>query len=323
MLYITDDTARSLITHEVAFDCVAAAFRDLAAGDASTNPVVIGRGGPSGETYSVKSGEAARSGIVGVKIGSYWPRNLSRGLPRHASSVLLLDAETGRARALIEANQLNGFRTAAADAVAVHALARPDAETLAVIGAGHQAYYEVTAVCRIRKIRRILIVSRGEATARELAKQLAAENLRAEVTPLEFACRHADILITVTPSCAPLFESDWIRPGTHISSMGSDQVGKQELPPELLRRARLFCDLPSQSIVIGELQHVADAITSGQQSLTAIGDVLRGVAPGRTQATDITVFDSSGVAVQDLYVANEVARRQQSAGIRAPAAAGP
>jgi ornithine cyclodeaminase/alanine dehydrogenase-like protein (mu-crystallin family) len=110
MHYIDDETARSLITHELAYECVAAALCDLSAGVASINPVVIGTGGTCGETYSVKSGEAAASGVVGVKVGSYWPQNGSRGLPRHASSVLLLDAETGLPRAFVEANQLNGFR---------------------------------------------------------------------------------------------------------------------------------------------------------------------------------------------------------------------
>ena len=117
----------------------------------------------------------------------------------------------------------------------------------------------------------------------------------------EIACRTADIIVTATTATKPLFQADWVRPGTHISSMGSDAIGKQELPPQLSAQSRLFCDLPEQSARIGEFQHVDAGI-----SLTAIGAVLSDTAEGRRTAEEITIFDSSGIALQDLYIAEAI-----------------
>jgi ornithine cyclodeaminase len=319
MLFVDDETASSLVTHELAFTSVTAAFRDLSEGTARINPVVISAGCSQGDAFSIKSGVAASSRILGLKVGSYWPRNDRRGIPRHSSSILLLDPDSGRARAFIAANRLNGFRTAAADAVAVDTLARKDAATLSIIGAGHQARFEVAAIRRVRPIQRVLIASRSGRSADVWAGELRAEGIAAVAVDVESACRQADILVTVTPSRAPIFAANWIRPGTHVSSMGSDQAGKQELPTQLLASAALFADLPAQSVVIGEFQHAAALIASGEQRVVAIGEVIRGLHPGRRDGSEITVFDSSGVALQDLYLAAEIVERAIAAGkARAP-----
>jgi ornithine cyclodeaminase len=117
------------------------------------------------------------------------------------------------------------------------------------------------------------------------------------------ACEAADVIVTATPARAPLFEAAWVRPGTHVAAMGVDAKGKQELPPALLERARLFCDLPEQSRTIGEFQH---ASAQAQAGLRAIGDVLRRGEGGRTDPAEITVFDSSGIALQDLTIARAI-----------------
>jgi ornithine cyclodeaminase len=128
----------------------------------------------------------------------------------------------------------------------------------------------------------------------------------------ETVCRSADILITATPSSEPLFTNpDWIRPGTHISAMGADTPGKQELPAELVRNARLFADLPEQSRRIGEFQHVSSV--EPDTPIAAIGDVVTGALPGRISSEDITIFDSSGIALQDLFVAERVVSAALSA----------
>jgi ornithine cyclodeaminase/alanine dehydrogenase-like protein (mu-crystallin family) len=116
--------------------------------------------------------------------------------------------------------------------------------------------------------------------------------------------RAADIVVTATPSREPLFRADWVRPGTHVVSMGSDAPGKRESPSDLFPRASLFCDLPSQSLEIGEFQHVRDAIDAGVLAVTPIGEVIAKRAPGRSCDEEITVFDSSGISLQDLYMAD-------------------
>jgi ornithine cyclodeaminase len=146
------------------------------------------------------------------------------------------------------------------------------------------------------------VVARDAAKGNGFVAALENEGLNAAVATAREACEQADIVVTATPSRAPLFEADWIRPGTHVVSMGSDAAGKQELPPELFDRADLFCDLPSQAIVMGDLQH----FNGDRNRIVAIGDVLLGHKPGRTSPDQITMFDSSGIALQDLTIARRL-----------------
>lgn len=301
MRFISEGQSATLITHENAYAAVREALIAATLGTSRVFPAVSAHGSDPANRFSVKAGAAPE--IAGLKVGSYWPGNLAKGLPCHNSTILVLDQGTGRIHAVIEAGQVNGYRTAAADAIAVDLLAAKSARTLAVFGAGHQAEYECRALARVRTIERVLVVARDSRRGRAFADRVAAHGIPADTADPRTACERADIIVTATPARAPLFDPGWVRPGTHISSMGSDAAGKQELPPALLEHAALFCDLPEQSVRIGEFQHVAHRIESGAQTITAIGDVLTGRAPGRPSPDAITIFDSSGIALQDLYVA--------------------
>ncbi|WP_189262008.1 ornithine cyclodeaminase family protein [Streptomyces fuscichromogenes] len=305
MRILTEERSSALIDHELAFRAVTDAFVAAAAPGATLFPVVIGHGSDENDQFTLKSGASGR--FAGVKIGTYFPSNDARGLPRHGTTVLLFDQERGRIGAVVEASQVNAYRTAAADAVATHALARTEAAVLTVFGTGHQALYECLAVARIRPITRINVVGRDRARVdglrRRLDEHLGAVETRA--ADAETGCATADVIVTATTARAPLFEAAWVRPGTHVSAMGSDAPGKQELPPALLHRAVLFCDLPSQSLRIGEFQHY----DGDPGDVTAIGSVLSQGDPGPSDADRITVFDSSGIALQDLYVAEALLAR--------------
>lgn len=317
MKIITEAQSSAVAGPAMAFEAVREAFIALADGSAVVNPVASGAGTKEGTGFGIKSGSVRGRDVVGAKIGSYWAGNEAFGVPCHDSTVFLLDPRTGRIEHAIEAGKLNGWRTAAADAVAASVLARPDSRTVSIIGAGHQAEYEIRALCDRMKIERVLIASRSQERAQALAAAVApAVSTQVQVASLEEACRQADILVTVTPSRKPLFDAGLIRPGTHVAAMGADHFGKQELPVELLHSARLFADYPPQARTLGELQHVAADIDSGRVTVTAIGDVLRGVAAGRRSADDITVFDSSGVAIQDLLVAHRVVELLQARPVR-------
>ncbi|WP_337994700.1 hypothetical protein [Roseinatronobacter alkalisoli] len=172
---------------------------------------------------------------------------------------------------------------------------------LTLFGTGHQAAYEARSVARIRKLSRLLVVGRDPARTDAFVERLRSAGLPAEAATAEAAVRVADIIVTATTATRPLFKAEWVRPGTHISSMGSDSKGKQELPDDLFPRARLFCDLPEQSVRIGEFQH-ADP----KAPPTAIGAVLSGNAEGRLNEREVTIFDSSGISLQDLYIAKAI-----------------
>ncbi|HEY0448235.1 ornithine cyclodeaminase family protein [Actinophytocola sp.] len=301
MLFISEAESAALISEQLAFDAVRDSLVAAVAEHARTFPAVAGHGSDPRNEFAIKS--AASGKVAGLKVGSYWPGNAARGLARHSSLIMLLDQDTGRVGAVIEAGEVNAYRTAAADAVAAAALARPDAASLAIFGSGHQALYECLALSRIRPVETIHVVARDPGRGADFVAKLAARSLHAVPAQARDACRSADIIVTATTASAPLFDARWVRPGTHVASMGSDRVGKQELPVALLERARLFCDLPSQSTRIGELQHIADEVAAGELAVTSIGAVLAGRAAGRGSNEEITVFDSSGIALQDLYVA--------------------
>ena len=300
MIFVSEEESARLITHEAAFPAVRAALIAAASDDGRVFPSVHGRASDPANTFSVKSGSTRD--LTGLKVGSFWSRNPDMGLPRHNSTIILLDQQIGRPRAVIEGGRVNAYRTAAADAVAADLLARPDAETLTIFGAGNQARHEVFALARIRNIVRVHVVARPSSRADALVHEIRETGLDAGLATAEEACRVADIIVTATPARAPLFEAEWVRPGTHVASMGSDAPGKQELPPELFSGARLFCDLPSQSVVIGEFQHVRQRIEAGDLVLDPLGAALDGRIEGRTSPEEITVFDSSGISIQDLYI---------------------
>lgn len=299
MHFMSEAESALLVSHEMAFEAAREALI-AAAGDAAIFPAVLAHGSSPTNRISIKS--ASTPDFAGLKVGSFWPENAARGLPRHNSAILLFDQSVGKVEWVIEAGKVNAYRTAAADAVAANVLARPDARVLTVFGAGNQALYECVALARVRPISQVLVVARDAAKGEAFVAALGAEGLTADLADARDACERADIVVTATPARAPLFDAGWIRPGTHVASMGSDAAGKQELPPALLDRAALFCDLPSQAVVMGELQH----FRGDRGSIVAIGDVLVGRAPGRVSPDQITVFDSSGIALQDLTIARHL-----------------
>jgi ornithine cyclodeaminase len=300
MKFMSEERSSAIITHGMAFAAAREALIAAADGNVASFPVVRAHGSSTANRFSVKAG--ATPDMAGLKVGSFWPGNSERGEPKHNSTILLFDQQVGRIEWVIEAGMVNAYRTAAADAVAADALARRDAEILAIFGTGHQAKYECLAIAQIRSIKKVLVVARSSEKGGAFVEELRSAGLPAVASDAESACRNADIVVTATPSAAPLFRAEWIGPGTHVASMGSDAVGKQELPPALFERARLYCDAPAQAVVIGDFQHFA----GDASRIVAIGDVLAGRRPGRTSEDEITVFDSSGIALQDLYVARHL-----------------
>ena len=273
MKFMSEDESAALVSHEMAYEAAREALT-AAASDAIIFPAVLAHGSAASNRFSIKS--ASTPDFAGLKVGSFWPGNSDRGLPRHNSVILLFDQSVGKVEWVVEAGKVNAYRTAAADAVAADVLARADASVLAIFGAGNQALFECLAIARIRSIRQILVVARDPAKGDAFVAALQAEGLEAARAEAREACERADIIVTATPSRAPLFDAGWVRPGTHVASMGSDAAGKQELPPELFDRASLFCDLPSQAVVMGDLQH----FRGDGASIVAIGDVLLGRAAG-------------------------------------------
>ena len=311
ILAVSETVAARLVTLKDAIALMESAFASLDRGESRLFPFVAGHGSDPATRFGAKLGYDGERRTPGLKVGSYWPRNVERGLGNHASTTLLLDDDTGAPRALVAATHLTALRTAASDAVAVKYLARKDASVLAVVGAGHQAYWDALAVAEVRKLEQVLVWAREASAAEALAARLRTAGLPAQASDLWPALARADIVSTATASRSALFAAGDVRPGTHLSAMGADGVGKQELDPALLLGASLWADLPTQSIVIGEFQRLPAALAGGVQP---IGGLISGRLPGRCGDEEITIYDSSGVALQDLAICALALERAQAEG---------
>jgi alanine dehydrogenase len=310
VLIIPEAAARELVSVEDAIAAVETSFAAMARGAARNYPVVREVVGYQDAVYGVKAGFDGTVPLLGLKAGGYWPHNGGRGLTNHQSSTVLFDPETGRAKALVSANYLTGVRTGAASAIATKYLSRPESRVLGIIGTGVQATYQLLAT---RTVRPIETVHAWDPSADNLAafgRFVAEQGLafRPEQDRRALVAG-ADILITATPSKVPLVERAWVRPGTHISAMGADTRGKQELEATLVASAALYTDEVAQALSIGECQHALGQGLISEDSLRGtIGQVIAGLCEGRGSDEEITVFDGTGVALQDLVVADLAVR---------------
>jgi ornithine cyclodeaminase len=271
--------------------------------DARNFPVVREALGHEDALYGFKGGFDRAGRSLGLKAGGYWPNNLERrGLINHQSTVFLFDPDTGRPVAMVGGNLLTALRTAAASSVSIRHLARPDARILGMVGAGHQARFQLQAALRQRPFEKVIGWNYHPDMLPGLARVAEDSGVPFEAVPLE-RMREADVIITITSAFAPSLMVDHVSPGTHLACMGTDTKGKQEVEASLLAMATVFTDEIAQSISLGEAQHaVAQGMLRADQ-ITQIGQVIIGAHPGRCAADEITVFDGTGVGLQDLAVA--------------------
>jgi len=302
MFLISEDEVARFSDYDGLIGAMDEVFAACASGQASTFPFVREYLAAEDAYFGIKSGCNLAGRLLGLKAGGYWNRNSAMGVDRHQSTVLLVDPSSGRARALVAGNNLTALRTAAASAAATRRLSRPDAASLAILGTGRQALFQIAATARVRPVRSVVAWSPTLSNIDELRDGVRALGIAfgAAGTPQE-AARTADIVITVTPAKKPLLSLADVRPGTHISAMGSDTAGKRELGDDLLEKASVWADDVKQAREIGECQHLP-----ATRPIASLGDVLLGLAPGRASIDEITVYDGTGLGLQDLAGAEMV-----------------
>ena len=252
---------------------------------------------------------------MGVKAGGYFPGNDARGLTNHQSVIALFDPVTGMLNALVGGNYLTAIRTAAASAVSIKHLARKDARVLGMVGAGHQSTFQLRAAVEQRAFDRVVAWNHHPDMLPRLAAVAAEIGLPFQAVDRETLCAQADVIITITSAFEPLLQSGWIRPGTHLACMGTDTKGKQEVDAALMPRAQVFTDEVAQSITIGEAQHAIAQGLIAADAVTALGRVIIGDHPGRVSDDAITLFDGTGVGLQDLAAASVAMTRARAAGL--------
>jgi ornithine cyclodeaminase/alanine dehydrogenase-like protein (mu-crystallin family) len=300
-----DDVLRA-VSPDAAVEAVRGAFIAHYRGEWTMPPKVYVTNYPAGDFRAMP---ALGGGHALLKWVTSFPGNPSRGLPTVAGLVLVSNAETGELEALLEAGAVTALRTGAAAVLAAETLAREDAVSAAVIGAGVNGRAAArTFVARGRPVSIWDVdAARAEAAAAELGCDVAASR--------EEALGGA-VVVTVTPGHEVLFADGSLRPGQHLSLMGADGPGKAEIAASELARARVFCDDWEQASHSGDVSHAVDAGLLRREDVTQLGAVLAGDAPGRVGADDITAFDSTGLAIQDLAIARVAIGRADELGVR-------
>jgi ornithine cyclodeaminase/alanine dehydrogenase-like protein (mu-crystallin family) len=281
------------VSPECAVEAVRAAFVSFARGEWSMPPKVYVPAYPAGDFRAMP---VLGNGYAALKWVTSFPGNPARGLPTVTGLVLLSDASNGSLVAVLDAGAVTALRTGAAAVLAAETLGRDDAERAAVVGAGVNG--RAAARTFVARGREVLLWDVDEARAREVAAELGAEL----ASSLDEALS-TDVVVTVTPGHEVLFPPGTLRDGQHVSLMGADGPGKAEIAADELGRTRVFCDDWEQASHNGELAHVVESGLLARDDVTELGKVLAGEADGRRSAADITTFDSTGLAIQDLGIA--------------------
>ena len=299
--FLDADAIRGAVPVADLLDAVEAAYRDVADGR-DRSPLRAHVALEAGDLLLMPGLRAGGSG-ASVKLVTIVPGNAERGLPTLHAIVIWLDAETGEPMALMDGSTITAMRTGAASGVATRLLARSDSETLAVIGAGGQAEWQVRAVLAARPIRRVLVHARSPEARLAFAERMAAA-VGIPVEPAgsaEAAVREADVVCCATTSSEPVFDAAWLRPGTHVNGIGAFRLGMVELPPELFARADVVA-VDSRAAAMAEAGDVVAAIERGlltESELVEIGTIGRDWVESR-QPDAITAFKSVGLAIQDV-----------------------
>lgn len=315
MYIVTEQMCQDVIGRADAFTAVEAVFAAMARKEAYNFPVIREAIGHADALYGFKSGFDKAGLTLGLKSGGYWPGNLQKGLTNHQSTIFLFDPDTGQLQALVGGNYLTAVRTAAASSVSIAHLARSDAKVLGMVGAGHQAGFQMRAAAEQRSFEKVVAWNYHPDMLDSLGAIAKDMGLPFESVEREQLGAEADVIISITSAHDSLMMKDWIKPGTHIACMGTDTVGKQEMDPQLIAQSRLFTDEISQSMSLGETQHAVKAGLVTADQITTIGEVINGTHPGRQSDSEITVFDGTGVGLQDLAVAAAATRLAVEKGI--------
>jgi len=316
-LVLTRADVRRLLGWEECIAAVEAAFR-LHAEGRSFAPGVLGVRSREGGFHVKAAGLDLGRLYFAAKTNANFPDNpVRRGLPAIQGLVVLCDGEDGRLLAVLDSMELTLRRTAAATAVAARWLARPEAEVVTVCGCGQQGRAHLRALARVLPLRRAYAFDRDPAAARACADELGPE-LRIDITPVADpaqAVRSSDVCVTCTPSRRAFLLPEHVRGGTFVAAVGADSPDKQEVDPALLAAATVVVDVLEQCAAMGELHHALEAGRMTRDGVHAeLADVVSGRKPGRRTRDEITVFDSTGTALEDVAAAAVVYERAVAAG---------
>ena len=317
VLWLSQEEVKSVIDMRSVMQVVEKAFRQHGLGKVQMPP-------KSYIYYTAYNGDLRtmpayleEENITGVKIVNVHPENPTFGLPTVMALIVLISAETGAPMAIMDGTWLTDIRTGAAGGIAAKYLARSDSKIIGMVGTGNQAKTQLEALCEVFDPELVKVTSRTKKSCEQFIryfKGIKPSDIRYE-EKIKNVC-DCDILVTTTPTRKPIVKAQWIKEGTHINAIGADAVGKEELDPELIIHSKIIVDDMVQALHSGEVNVPLSKHYISENDIHAqLGEVIVGLKPGRINEEEITIFDSTGLAIQDVASAHLVYERAVSKGI--------
>lgn len=309
------DLEKVLAMHEVV-DCVETAYRLFSSKEAGLWPVISHEFEPGIRDMDIKSGYLEGAGLFGLKIVGYSADNPARlHAPALSGLVIVMSIKTGQPLGLVDGMTVTNLRTGAAGAVGAKWLARKDSRNVLILGAGAQARAQLQGLVEVMPaLRSVTFASRHSETAKDCVDEMSSRYPQLDLHHVEWTniaepASSSDIIVTCTPSHKGFLRKEWIRPGTHINAIGADMINKQELDLQLVASSKLFVDSRVQTLHHGECHHAYEKGLIGEENVTEIGSVILGQAEGRIFDNEITLFDSTGMALQDIITSDLALKR--------------
>jgi len=316
-IWLNEADVRAVLPMRDLIDAMEAALRAFSCGQVRQPVRSVIEAGSGGAFFASMPAYTESGPVMGAKLVTVYHENAHRALPTHQAVIVLLDAETGTLQAVMDGRYITEARTAAASAVALRALGRPGAETLAIIGSGVQAGSHLKALALVWKFAEVRCWSPTEANLRKFA---AANPGVRTAASAEEAVRGADVIVIVTSSLVPVVQNEWVNAGACVISVGACRPNQREMDPKLVARGRLIVD--TRAAALRESGDVVMAMAEGyfgpEHVAAELGEVVAGRAPGRISADDVTIYKPLGMAVEDVAAARLAYSRACAAGKGVP-----
>lgn len=326
-LILTREDVKKVIDMREVIEAVRNVYKLKSEGKTVIWPLVNYEFADEHAAMDIRSGYVKGEQLHGLKMLNNFPENRKKGLPPFNGIMMVYDSNTGIPIGILDASYITCMRTGAAGALGVDALARKDARSLMLLGAGKQAPFQIAATLLLRPgLERVYIVDPLDYAAAQTFARNIPQTLEEEfgllpvntkfmaMESIEEAVRASDAIITVTPSRKPLIRKEWLKPGTHLSCLGSDMESKQEIESAIFAGARVFTDDLAQCVRVGEIEiPIREGVITAQDVCGEIGDLLSGKVHGRENDLQTTVFDATGLYILDLVSAKVALKKAKEA----------
>ncbi|NLX84717.1 MAG: ornithine cyclodeaminase family protein [Synergistaceae bacterium] len=313
---------RKLVTMDDVIPGVKEAYKLFSSGKAGLFPIITHEFDPGRTDMDIKSAYMDGAGIYGLKILGWNRDNPSvLGVPALAGLIVVMDIERQQPIGILEGTPVTFLRTGAAGAIGAESLARPESVNAVVVGSGAQGRAQIMGLSKVmHKLKNIDVFDAQDIYAEKMAEDISPNYPGIKITARPFSSlknyvKNADIVVTCTPSKEAFIMYGWLKKGCHINTIGADMAGKQEIDPEITATVKVFGDSRIQVAQKGECQHALSRGMISSEQITEIGEVLNGTRLGRTSADEITMFDATGMALQDLMTAKVALERAESLNI--------